>query len=85
MKPINFKESNKNLLKPESMKDGECGSLPVYNDGVYCISCWKLSFRERIKLLFSGKIWLWVWFGDTQPPVCLEATNPFKANHGDGQ
>ena len=69
---IKFKEANKNLLKPESMTDEECGSLWVYSDGRQCISCWRLTWKERIKALLFGKVWLFVLSGYSQPPVWLD-------------
>ena len=72
MDPIKFPEANKNLLKPQSMTDEECGSLWVYTDGRQCISCWRLSFIQRLKALFFGRIWLGVLSGYTQPPVWLD-------------
>lgn len=72
MNPIKFKEANKNLTKPKSMTDKECGSLWVFNDGNQNISCWKLSFKQRIKALFYGKIWLCVLSGNSQPPVWVD-------------
>ena len=69
MKPIKFEQANKNLLKPESMTDEECSSLWVYNDGRECISCWRLTWKERIKALLFGRVWLSVLSGRTQPPV----------------
>lgn len=71
MKPIKFKEATKNLLKPENMTDEECSSLWVYNDGQECVSCWRLTWKERIKALLFGKVWLGVLSGFTQPPVWL--------------
>ncbi len=56
MKPIKFKEANKDLLKPEGMTDKECGSLPVFNDGQQCISCCKVPFWKRVTMLFHGKV-----------------------------
>ena len=56
MRPVNFKESNFILHKPSSMTDKECG---------------KPTFRERLSILFFGKIWLSVFTGKTQPPVWL--------------
>ena len=73
MKPINFPQANKALLQPEGMTDEECGSLPVHTDGHTCLSLWKLSWRERLSALFFGKAWLWVYSGQTQPPVALMA------------
>lgn len=77
MKPVNFREVNKTLGKPASMSDDECGSLPVYTNGEHCISCWKAdSFLERVRLLITGRIFLTVVSGDTQPPVSIVAVNP---------
>ena len=73
MKPIKFKEANKNLQKPKNMKDKECGSLWVYSDGKQTISCWKMSFKQRVKALIWGRIWLSVLSGETQPPVWLQS------------
>lgn len=79
MKPIKFKEMNKALGKPESMTDEECSSLPVYNDGMQSVSCWKCrSFKERIKFLFTGVMWLGVYAGETQPPVYLTIKKPLS-------
>lgn len=72
LQPVTFPEANKNLLKPESLTDDECKSLWVYTDEIECISCWKLTFRQRLSLLFHGRIWLSVFSGNgTQPPVWL--------------
>jgi len=73
MEPAKFKQSNKTLLKPEGMSEEECGSLPVYTDGKECISLWRMTWRERLSALFSGKVWLFVVSGQTQPPVSLLA------------
>jgi len=79
MEPIQFKEANKTLTKPQGMTDEQCGNLPTYSDGVQCISCWKMTWRERLSALFFGRVWLWVISGVTQPPVALEAKkNIFK-------
>ena len=69
MKPINFKEANKTLMKPEGMIDEECGSLPVLTDGCECLSCWKMSWKERLSALLFGRVWVSVMSGGTQPPI----------------
>jgi len=79
MNPISFKEQTKILNKPEGMTDKECSPLPVWNgDSQRCISCWKANLKERLLFLFTGKIWLWVWYGQTQPPVCVDIIHPFR-------
>ena len=88
MKPIWFSEAESELpwtstlrfgftigaafIWPASMTDDECAPLPVYKTGEHCISCWQPTLRERLSILFYGRVWLWVWFGNTQPPVALE-------------
>lgn len=69
MEPINFKQSNVKLGKPEGMTDEQCGSLPAFTDGKQVVSCWKMSFKERINALLFGRVWLSVQSGKTQPPV----------------
>lgn len=75
MKPIKFDEANKNLLKPQNMTDEDCSSLWVYTDGQQCISCWKMSFKQRLSALIHGKVWLSVLSGYTQPPVWVDCCN----------
>jgi len=76
--PVEFKEANKNLTKPQGMTDDECGPLPVYNDGTQSISCWLLPFKQRLRVLFTGRAWLCVVAGHTQPPVWVSGKYPFQ-------
>ena len=79
MNEAKIKEANKDLLKPEGMTDEECGSLPVFSDGQQCISCWKMSWKQRFSALFRGKVWLGVMSGHTQPPVWVQCyKTPFE-------
>lgn len=56
MEPIKFKESNTIIAEHQP----EFISFPAfYNSEEHTVSiCYKLSFRELIKLLFSRKIWV---------------------------
>lgn len=76
MKPIDFVESNRDLTKPKDMTDAQCQTLPIHNDGEHCISLWKADWKERLRFLFTGEIWLWVRSGMTQPPVKVSTTAP---------
>lgn len=73
MKPIQFPEANRVLRRPEGMTEDECGDLHTHTDGQYSLSCWKMTWRERLSAFFFGNVWLWVMSGSTQPPVALEA------------
>ena len=57
MKPIEFPEQNVVYAKDQP----EYQPLPAFkNDGPQgeVITCWKLSFMERLRILFKGEIWL---------------------------
>ena len=77
MKPIKFKEANKELQRPAGMTDSQCSSLFVVQTGDVCISCWKMSPRDRWLSLLFGKVWLTIRSGQTQPPVKLTIDKPF--------
>ena len=89
MKPMEFKEQNKILTKPSNMTDDECQSMPVFTDGANCISCWKMGFKDKLKAIIFGKLWIYVWSGKTQPPIApvfgktvfepYRATDPSKS------
>lgn len=57
MNPIPFKGHNKVYAKDQP----QYRPLPVFKadspEGE-CVSCWELSFKERLKVLFTGKLWL---------------------------
>ena len=78
MKPIDFPQSTKVLQRPGTMSESECQSLPVWNDGKQCVSCWKPTIKERIKILLGGNVWLGVLSGRTQPPVFVTGERVFE-------
>ncbi len=82
MKPIRFKESTTTLGRPRSMTDEECGSLPVFRDDHRFVSCWKGDWKERLKFLFTGKVWLGVVTQGQQPPVWNTVHKPFDKGPG---
>jgi len=73
MNPVKFPEANKNLLKPSNMTDEECASLWIFTDGSQCVSRWRLMWKDRLRVLWYGHIWLSVHSGKTQPPVRLDS------------
>ena len=57
MKPIEFEEQNTVFAKDQP----EYLPLPAFRDDSPegdVISCWQLSFRERFRILFTGKLWV---------------------------
>lgn len=57
MKPVKFKEQN--VVFAENQP--EYTPLPALRldttDG-QVVTCWKMSFKERIRVLFTGKVWM---------------------------
>lgn len=52
--------------------------LPAYTDDKQTISCWKLSWYERIKVLLFGKLWLrQMNFGHPLQPQVPSIDTPF--------
>ena len=77
LKPVDFKEANR-LLQGS---DNDIEPLKVYNNGTMSVSCWKITFRDVLRLLFNPKkryIWMGVKAGQSQPPVWLTTKYPFK-------
>lgn len=57
MKPIEFKEQTAVYGKGQP----QYIPLPVFvnkGENGEVVSCWQLSFWERLRILFTGKIWL---------------------------
>ena len=76
MRPINFKEQNTMY----AAKQEPYLPLPAFRhkDGWECVeSCWGLTFIERIKLLFTGCVWVSMpTFGKPLTPVKLSIDKP---------
>ncbi len=77
MKPISFKEHTHVLAKDQK----EYLPLPVFmgeppeHD---VVSCWKMSLLERIKILFTGIVWIrQLTFGNKFHPILPEIKTPF--------
>ncbi len=57
MEPIKFKECNITLAEDQD----EYFNLPAFKDDTdkgHILTCWNLSFWERLKILFRGQMWL---------------------------
>lgn len=72
MKPVHFKEANALLCAPKGMED--CLELPIYSDGVACVSCWELTNDDLMKICEENMIWIKVYASpDNQPPIMPSA------------
>lgn len=57
-------------------------TLPAYredDDTGLVISCWRLSWWQRVVVLFTGKLWhQQLTYGEPLQPVIVHTGNPFK-------
>jgi hypothetical protein len=83
--PVEFKGANRVLTAPKGRDSLSCSDLHVYNNGHSSTSCWKLSQEEIEEIVKTGKIYVTVWFGMSQPPVYVgdeESTRGLIADNG---
>lgn len=76
MKPVTFPQA----LSIFGADQKEYLPLPAYRhkDDWHCVSsCWGMTFKERIKVLFTGKVWVTMpTFGKPLSPVKVSADEP---------
>jgi len=77
MRPVEFDEQTHILSKPKGVTDEECAPLPVFRDGEQVISCWEFNKEDLEEINRTGRIYLSVVSGHTQPPVWISAESPF--------
>ena len=58
MKTIEFLEANIKIGFPNNRDPKKNNTLRVETKKVDVVTCWKMSFRERIKAFFTGRVWL---------------------------
>lgn len=78
MTPIKFKQCNRvyGEGQPEYLP---LPALAVGDDNDTVITCWQLTFRERLKVLFSGRFWFSMLnFRRPLTPILPSVDQPFK-------
>lgn len=80
MKPTREKHSNGTLTggpATDFKTEEDVADLSVCRTGGEIISKWKASWPDRLRILWSGSVWLRVSAASTHPPVCIEGRSPF--------
>jgi hypothetical protein len=74
MKPVAFPEQN--IVWAENQPPFK--PLPAYTSATETISCWQLTWRERLTLVWRGCIWLrQMNMGDALQPQCMSVESPW--------
>ena len=78
MTPADFPQKNLTLAPPAGMAS-ECLPLHVHRrpEGVL-ISCWEGDEADKTRFLQTGRLFLHVYGGTTQPPVYVGTESPFE-------
>lgn len=80
MQPIAFSYQNR-VLQPSGKKYSAnvtgVEPLPIWTDGEQCVSCWRMSWRERLSALLFGRAWLALLSGETQPPAWIRVSREY--------
>jgi hypothetical protein len=81
--PVDFKGANSILNGPDGSENIEV--MRVFRNGVSCTSCWALSPDELAEIAQTGRIFITVLAGQSQPPVFAggeEETRSLVADYG---
>jgi hypothetical protein len=66
-KPVAFPGSNYTLGAPPGAEN--VSPLPIFRNGTCCVSAWELTDAEIAEIVKSRRVFLSVFFGNSQPPV----------------
>lgn len=75
MRPVHFEGVNTELIKPDSMEDEQCLSLPTEmgiddNGNTYFLSAWEPNHEDIIAMREGRPLFLKI-FGSVHPPICM--------------
>lgn len=65
--PIKFKGHNRVLSPPPGSEN--VLPLPIFRNGKCCVSCWELTQEELAEINRTGRVYVSIFSGKTQPPV----------------
>lgn len=65
---VQFDGANR-ILRARPGQEETVSDLHTFNNGRCSVSCWELSPEEIAEVQRTGRIYLSVFFGETQPPV----------------
>lgn len=76
MRGVKFDRANDILRAPKGQEESVY-DLPIHRSDQSVTSRWKLSWRERIKVLLLGHVYFSCW-GHTHPPMVITVDWPYN-------
>jgi hypothetical protein len=75
--PTAFEGHNVVLAPPPGSEN--VTPLPIFRNGLCCVSCWQLTAEELTEVIAAGgKVFISVFSGKTQPPVYVGSENSVR-------
>ena len=74
--PVSFHGSNGLLGAPAGSENID--ALPVFRNGTCCVSAWELSEEELAEVIKTKRVFLSVFFGNSQPPVYVGSESSMR-------
>lgn len=74
---IKFAGANRMLLPPHSAENFD--ALHTYTNGICSVSCWELTPDELAEVQRTGRVFLTVLSGQTQPPVFVGSEDAVRS------
>ena len=68
-KPVDWYGANKILKAPQGVTEEPVQDLPIFSNGVVCVSRWQLSEKALKEINETGCIFVSCYSGQTQPPI----------------
>ena len=65
--PIKFNGYNRILNPPPDSEN--VLPLPIFRNGKCCVSCWQLTKEELAEINRTGRVYISIFSGETQPAV----------------
>lgn len=66
---VTWPGANKVLGPPQGMDETQVSNLPIFTNGVTCVSCWELSDEALAEIIRTKRVFISIFSGQTQPPV----------------
>lgn len=66
---VDWPGANKSLGPPPGKDESQVRTLRVFSNGVECVSCWQLDEEELAEVVRTGKVFVSIFSGSSQPPV----------------
>lgn len=75
--PVKFEGANVRLLPPEGSENIQ--EMATYTNGLCSVSCWELSAEEMEEVARTGRIFISIFSGRSQPPVFVGSEDTVRS------